>query len=270
MLTDFGATNLPYVSSPSLPDLFDAPTDLTPVNVKVFRQMVGALGYLLSTYHRVRKEVQYLQSRTQNPTQSDLDKVIRVLAYLNCHRKDYVRFSGSDYQVYIWVDAGYNNNDGRSTTGYFITIGADSGAIDSYAGKQTECVAAGASEAEYVAMARGLKKAVHIRRFLHSLGFPQTQPVTCYEDNMSAIKLAAAPAVSRKSKHIHVRYHLVRDYVKAGIVRMVFTPTDKMHADIYTKARISVADAERHAQKILNVSLQPLQPLQSARLQGDC
>jgi hypothetical protein len=270
MLTDFGATELPFVSSPSLPDLFDPPTDPTPVDAKAFRQMVGALGYLLSTYHRVRKEVQHLQSRTQNPTQSDLDKAIRVLAYLNCHRKDYVRYSGSDYQVYIWVDAGYNNNDGRSTTGYYITVGEDSGAITSYAGKQTECVSSGASESEYVALARGLKKAVHIRRFLHSLGFAQTQPVTCFEDNMSAIKLAQAPAVSRKSKHIHVRYHLVRDYVKAGIVRMVFTPTDNMHADIFTKARLNIADADRHGQKILNISLQPLQSLQSARLQGDC
>jgi hypothetical protein len=95
MLTDFGATDLPFVSSPSLPYLFDAPTDMTPVNVKAFRKMVGALRYLQSTYHLVRKEVQHLQSRTQ----SDLDKVIRVLAYLNCHRGDYVRYSGSDYQV---------------------------------------------------------------------------------------------------------------------------------------------------------------------------
>jgi hypothetical protein len=199
-----------------------------------------------------------------------MDKAIRVLAYLNSHRAECVRYSGSDYQVYVTVDAGYANNAGHSTTGYYITIGKNSGAITSYAGKQTDCVASGTMDAEYIAAARAVKRAVPIRRFLHSLGFPQTQPVTCFEDNLSAIKLAEAPAVSRKSKHIHVRYHLLRDYVKANMVRLVHTLSEDMAADIYTKTNLGVATSKRHADKILNVSREPLQPINPVKLQGEC
>ena len=155
--------------------------------------------------------------------------MIKLLAYINCHQEAaQVRLSGSDTQVYVHCDASYAAHpDGRSHTGYYISIGAASGAIRSYSAKQTHCVADGSMAAEYVVLAQACKDALHIRRMLHAAGFPQYQPVTVFEDNQASIKLAEAPAITRHSEHIHVRYHLIRDFIANGSVQIEYVTTDK-------------------------------------------
>ena len=64
---------------------------------------------------------------------------------------------------------------------------------------------------------------------------PQQDPTVIYKDNMSAINLAKAPAVSRKSRHIHIRHHFIRDCVLNNLVRVQHVPTERMLADFLTK-----------------------------------
>jgi hypothetical protein len=269
MLVDLGATTLPCVARPSLPDFFEVPSDSPPVPQAMYRRLIGSMIYLLATKHNIRKEIQFLSTRQVAPTQSDLDKAIRVLAYINCHREECTRYSGSDHNVYLWVDSAYDpDGNGHNQAGYYITIGKDSGAVYSYAGIQKDCIAQGSMESEYIILSRAIKKAVHLRRYLHAMGFTQTQPITVYEDNMSAINLANAPAVSQKSKHIHVRYHLIRDYVKAGIARMVHVASEDMHADLLTKNSLPLPTVQRHSNAILNVSTTSLHPLKPVSMYG--
>jgi len=239
MLKELGASNLPYRATPSDADLFDEPTDLTPVSVAQTRKIMGNLTYISPVFPRLKKELQYLATRqAPNPTQSDLTKMIKLLAYINCHQEEaQVRFSGSDTQVYVHCDASYAAHpDGRSHTGYYISIGAASGAIRSYSAKQTHCVADGSMAAEYVVLAQATKDALHISRMLHAAGFPQHQPVTVFEDNQACIKLAEAPAITRHSEHIHVRYHLIRDFIANGSVQIEYVTTDNQPADLLTKS----------------------------------
>ena len=239
MLKELGASNLPYQATPSDPDLFDAPTDLTPVSVAHTRKIMGNLTYISPVFPSLKKELQYLATRqAPHPTQSDLNKMIKLLAYINSHQAEaQVRFSGTDTQVYVHCDASYAAHpDGRSHTGYYISIGAASGAIRSYSAKQSHCVADGAMAAEYVVLAQATKDALHISRLLHAAGFPQHQPVTVFEDNQAAIKLAEAPAITRHSEHIHVRYHLIRDYIANGSVQIEHVTTDNQPADLLTKS----------------------------------
>jgi hypothetical protein len=66
-------------------------------------------------------------------------------------------------------------------------------------------------EAEYVVLARASKEGVHFRRLLAAMGIAQTAPLTVFDDNQSAINLTNAPAITKHSRHINVRYHLIRD-----------------------------------------------------------
>jgi hypothetical protein len=261
MLTDLGATHLPAVNKASLADFFDPPVNTTPVPKKYYQHLVGNLVYCLLSKHNLRKEIQFLSSRQAAPTQSDLDKVIRILAYLNCHRDEHIRFSGSDFQVHLWCDAAYGvHEDGRSHDGYFITIGRGNGAVCAHSGKQVHCVAQGSMEAEYVALTPGVKRALHLRRMLHSMGFRQTNPIFVHEDNQSAIKLALSPQIPRKSQHIHVRYHYVRDLAASKTISFVYTPTEDMIADLLTKT-LPLGQTERFTRLLLNMSSTPLVPL---------
>jgi hypothetical protein len=261
MLQDLGATDLPPVDRASLDNFFDPPTDLTPVSVTKFRTIIGSLIHLLPTWPKLRKEIVYLSTRQSTAVQSDMDKAIRVLAYINAHRMNYVRFSGTDTQVYLWADASPNaHSTGHSHGGYYITVGLNSGAVSASSRIENECIAQNASEAEYIVLARAGKEAVHYRRLLHSMGILQTQPITAYDDSQSAINLTMAPAVTKKSKHIHVRYHLIRDYSRQGIVRMVKVPGTDNPADLLTKT-LSLPLAARYGDVMQNTSLSPLVPL---------
>ena len=265
MLHDLGADNLPFVSLPSGPDFFDPPTDSTPIDKKYYQHLTGSLVHLLITHHDIRKEITYLSSRQAAPTQSDLNKMIHLLAYLNHHRDHSVRYSGTDYQVKIWCDSSYNTHKdtARSQAGHFITIGDTNGAVCSYSGILGSVTPPqGSCEAEYMIMPVAAKRALHLRRLLHAMGFAQVGPMVLHEDNQAAINLAKAPAISKNSQHIHVRYHLIRDLVKANIVTIHYVPTEHMIADLLTKP-LPLKLYCYFRDKLLNVSSTPLVPYQS-------
>jgi hypothetical protein len=90
-------------------------------------------------------------------------------------------------------------------------------------------------EGEYVCLSSAARKVLEFRYFLENIGFPQDNPTIIYEDNMSAINLAKAPAVSRKSRHIHIRHHFIRDCVINKLVQVQHVRTTEMLADFLTK-----------------------------------
>ena len=81
-------------------------------------------------------------------------------------------------------------------------------------------VALSSMEAEYVAMAGGMKEAIFLR-YLWSFIFPD-RDVECtliHEDNVSAIHLACNLVTTPNSKHIDIRHHFIRERVERGGLR---------------------------------------------------
>jgi hypothetical protein len=109
---------------------------------------------------------------------------------------------------------------------------------------------------EYVALGELGKKVEEQRYFLSSIGFPQHEPTELFEDNQSAINLAQAPAISRKSRFIHVRHHYVRDLIKRRVVKLTHLPTSQMTADLLTKPK-GPKQFKMDRDKLLNVSSHP-------------
>ena len=61
-------------------------------------------------------------------------------------------------------------------------------------------------------------------------------PVVLYEDNQPCIRLAESQTIHKKAKHIRLRYHIVRDAVNARDITVIWIPSNKMVADLLTKA----------------------------------
>ena len=92
-------------------------------------------------------------------------------------------------------------------------------------------------EAEYVACSSVIHEAVWLRRFLHDIGVVKTtfEPMTLYCDSMAALAYAKDPKYHMKTKHIHIRYHFIRDMITQNEVVLKHILTNEMVADPFTK-----------------------------------
>ena len=55
-------------------------------------------------------------------------------------------------------------------------------------------------------------------------------------DNTSAIYMAKNPVQHKRTKHIDIQHHFLRDNVEKGFIIMTFFATEDQIADIFTKA----------------------------------
>ena len=56
-----------------------------------------------------------------------------------------------------------------------------------------------------------------------------------FEDNNGALELARAPKYRPRTKHIALKYHHFRSFVKCGYVKVSRIETKEQLADIFTK-----------------------------------
>jgi hypothetical protein len=106
----------------------------------------------------------------------------------------------------------------------------------SWQSKRQSVVAQSSTEAEYIALSELAKEAAWIRYLLEGLQYKDQSPFTVFGDNQGALSLAENPTFHRGSKHIAVRYHLIRQEVEEGRLQLSYIPTDRMPADGLTKA----------------------------------
>jgi hypothetical protein len=62
-----------------------------------------------------------------------------------------------------------------------------------------------------------------------------------YCDYVSAVYLSANPVQHRRTKHIEIDIHFVRDKVQLGDVRVLHVPIALQYADIFTKGLSTAA-----------------------------
>ena len=55
------------------------------------------------------------------------------------------------------------------------------------------------------------------------------------EDNQACIKIAESEGTNKRSKHIDVRYHVTREAIKNGEIKLEYISTEEQIADALTK-----------------------------------
>jgi hypothetical protein len=118
-----------------------------------------------------------------------------------------------------------------STSGTSQFLGSS---LVSWSFRKQSSVAHSTTEAEYVADASCCSQLLWISYALRDFGGECTQiPLLC--DSTSAISVAKNPVLHSRTKHIEVRYHLLRDNVEKGTIVLSHVPTQNQLADIFTK-----------------------------------
>ena len=62
------------------------------------------------------------------------------------------------------------------------------------------------------------------------------EPMVLYCDNTSTINISKNLVMHKKTKHIAIKYHYVRELVQDKVVKMEYINTKEKIADIFTKA----------------------------------
>ena len=110
------------------------------------------------------------------------------------------------------------------------------GAVSWRSSKQ-DTVAYSITEAEYIAASDVAKEAVWIKKFITGLGIVPSisDLVDLYCDNNGAIAQAKESRSYQWSKHILRHYHLIREIIERGDVKIYRVPTDDNVAEPLTK-----------------------------------
>jgi hypothetical protein len=121
----------------------------------------------------------------------------------------------------------------KSTTGFVFTIGG--GAV-SWMSRRQSVVALSTAEAEYVAACEAAMEAVAASNILQEALPQKTVELKLGIDNQAAHVLATNPAYSRRTRHIELRWHFVREQVEKGVLDLHKVSGADNPADAFTKS----------------------------------
>ena len=137
--------------------------------------------------------------------------------------------------LYATVDASYGiHADRKSHSGCTLHVGVGSGAFLFRSKKQT-VTADSSTVPEFIATHLASKEIMWARTLLGEMGYEHTAPTVFGEDNMSTITMIKNDCNGQKTKHITIRFNLIRELVQQLEIAMDHLPTVDMNSDILTK-----------------------------------
>ncbi|GKC52031.1 retrovirus-related pol polyprotein from transposon TNT 1-94 [Tanacetum coccineum] len=86
----------------------------------------------------------------------------------------------------------------------------------SWMSKKQDCTAMSSTKAEYVALSASCAQVVWMRTQLKDYGF-NYKKIPLYCDSQLAIAISCNPVQHSHTKHIHTRYHFIKEQVEHGI-----------------------------------------------------
>jgi len=108
--------------------------------------------------------------------------------------------------------------------------------MEPWSSQRQRLVTLSTTETEYVAASTAAREVVWIRKLLSDIGCPCNKEMTLYVDNQSAIQLVRNPVFHKRTKHIDIHFHFIREKVNEKEIKVEYVPFENQRADIFTKA----------------------------------
>ncbi|GKC32659.1 hypothetical protein Tco_1039953 [Tanacetum coccineum] len=201
----------PMATKPKL----DADLSGKPVDQTDYRSKIGSLMYLTSSRPDIVQALCYCARYQARPTEKHLKEDFGF---------ELTAFSDADHAGCL---------DTRKSTSGGIQFLGDK--LVSWMSKKQDCTAMPSAEAEYVALSASCAQVMWMRTQLKDYGFNYNK-IPLYYDSQSAIAISCNPVQHSRTKHIHTRYHFIKEQVENGIIELYFVKTEYQLADMFTKA----------------------------------
>ena len=219
-----------------------------------YQSLIGSLLYAtLGTRPDIDFAVTRLSKYNANPSDAHWNYAKYVLRYLQGTKNYRLRYYGASndgllsYSDSDWAE---DRDDRHSTSGsVFLMAG---GAV-SWASRRQPTISLSLTEAEYKAASDTCRQLTWLRTFGSELGDDVTRPTPLCLDNQGSIFLSVNPVIDRRTKHVEIKYHYIREQVELGSVEIFYVATKDQLADALTK-NVPISVMERFRQGVGLVS----------------
>jgi len=233
VLETFNMQNCKEVSTPG-PTMDLNMEDNNLVSVP-YREAIGKLLFLASV---TRPDIAYatnqLSSYMESPRLVHWEGVKRIFRYLKGTKTYGLYFQhNSNEKLNSFSDADFagDTKTRKSTSGFVITLGETA---FSWFSKRQTMVALSTAEAEYIAAADAVKEIIVISNLAKDLGICE-EPITLHVDNQSAIRMILDESAQKRTKHIDIRFHFIKDTIGKQI-NVSYVQSQDQLADMLTKS----------------------------------
>ncbi|BBG98547.1 RmlC-like cupins superfamily protein [Prunus dulcis] len=235
ILEEAGLLGAKPAKVPMDPDLILSPTGELLKDPTRYRRLVGKLIYLTITRPEITYAVNTLSQFMQEPKRQHLEAAYRLLHYPKEAPSQGLLFPAENKLKLI----GYCDADWarcpitrRSVTGYCIFLG---NALVSWKSKKQVTISRSSTEAEYRSMAAATCELTWLRYLLQDLHVAHSEPAKLFCDNQAALYIAANPVYHKRTKHIELDCHTVRERIERGEIKTGYVQTGEQIADLFTK-----------------------------------
>ena len=230
--------------TPCTQDIFKRPEselDGDPVDVTEYLSKLMKLMFLATrTRPDLLTTVTALATKCKSPNHHDMNRLDRVIGYVYTTKDMGIKLHVKDIKVYAYIDASWACHiDLKGHTGIVCTLGKMGFPIMFKSQKQ-KVVTRSSTEAELAAMFTGLDIVLYLRRLLKFFGYSQSESITIYQDNTSAIKMAymGRGGSGSTSKYMDLKYFWIKDYLESKLFTLEYLNTNKHIADFFASPRI--------------------------------
>ena len=200
-----------------------------------YQTVIGSLLYLmLGTRPDIAFAVTKLAQYAANPSQDHLDKALYICHYLAGTQKYQLTYDGETGQgLMACADSDWASDptQRRSQTCFYLKL---ANGLISWTSRAQKTGALTSTEAEYMALSDCSRQVVWIHTLLGELGY-QLAPVPICGDNPGAIFIALNPVTEKRSKHIDICFHYIREVIKKKLIELYFIDGENNPADMLTK-----------------------------------
>ncbi|GJX85299.1 retrovirus-related pol polyprotein from transposon TNT 1-94 [Tanacetum coccineum] len=200
-----------------------------------YRGMIGTLLYLTASRPDLQFAICMCARYQARPTEKHLNAVKRIFRYLKGTVRRGLWYSkDSSFVLTTFADADHAScQDTRCSTSGSIQLLGDR--LVSWSSKRQKSPAISSMEAEYISLSGCCAQVLWMRSQITDYGYGFNK-IPMYCDNKSAIALCCNNVQHSRSKHIHIRFHFIKEHVENGVIELYFVNTEYQLADIFTKA----------------------------------
>ena len=195
-----------------------------------------------------------------NPNKLHLKALDRIWKYLNKYPKLGLYYNCNNslntLKGYCDSDWGGDINSRKSTSGFIFFYNNN---IISWNSALQKTVALSSCEAEYMALKEASKESIYLNNIIsyvnNTLQLDKSDNTpTILVDNQGSLKLAENPEFHKRTKHIDIVYHFIRECINTKKLKVGYIPTKEQLAHGFTKG----LDNVKQQNMINNINLNKL------------